>query len=1091
MAFASRSVQATITDDVAPGATVSLIEVQSGQTLGTTFTDPDGKFILKYSNGFKPTNGVLYYFEAVKGLAGANGRPNAVGSDAVRVRTIASYQKGGWRTLTNSGASTTISITPMTTALSVVVSLRLGTSKPIDPSTLFGAIKAGRPQGNYPDTVVLPDPGLVPLSMVQDAYDLVIEALASERDPVRWIAIDSVNLNQVLLPEVPFSITFLNPRKQLIGQELMLVGSNFSRVTAENEVHFTADGGGRIPAERVGEVSSDLSTLRVKVPAGAISGPVYLTIAGKTVTTDPEAWFQLDVRDGHSVVRTMQGQTYLFVANPGMNTVSRISPSGEVVPFITSATHPQLSSPQALTFGPDEALYVACGGSAKRVFRIAFDAAANPLPATIYSGALANPAGMAFAPNGDLLVSDLEAPNRIYRIASSSTAVSLAQPTTSLALAGVPLNQPRGLSFGSDGALYVANTDSNNVLRIDLAAGIASTALSGLSKPWSVAFDSKNNLYVSNNGGDSIYRKDALSGLVSAFASLPTPGGLDADPSGYIYCADNVSNQIYQVNSQGDARLFATGLSSPMGIHVDDEGIFVLTEAGRILKISHADKALSLFADGLSDGRDLYRDAAKNFYVYHPALGRVTRLTPAGEVDTYLPVSNVSDIYVSGNKLYLKKSDTLRPDAAWSGQGGIEIRNLSTWGVVEDSQQAYVRDPVGIAFDNSNGPFKDGLYIAQHDDRSIVKMDKNQRFTPFLNASNAPELAKPYDVWVEPSNGNVWVSVYGTGTADDGLYVYSPAGTQLKNFSTVVNRPCKFGFDGTTLFLADYNGHKVLKLDRNIDNPAWAATTHYALGTNARALAFDTATQTMYIAGNGTIYKVPNYLAPTPASHTAYHAFNAMDLHFHTDGYLYAANGYSWKIEKNGSVRTEYQRSAGTLSDFAWRASDGAIWHSDRKGRLSPWTNDENTQQWGGMPNYKKDGAIAVDGSGNWVSVNRVTCSGQHITVGWQDGTQTTPRFFNTSLCSTLPEPELVHGGGSRLFMAINPTGQLMRYDTADNSFVQVAKKYANTDFSHGLAVHGGILYHSIKTRHQLDRYNATTNADLGTLLVGLIAPEL
>ena len=52
--FGGRTVQADIKDDIAPGATISLIEVQSGQTMSTTRTDAAGKFVLTFSNGFKP-----------------------------------------------------------------------------------------------------------------------------------------------------------------------------------------------------------------------------------------------------------------------------------------------------------------------------------------------------------------------------------------------------------------------------------------------------------------------------------------------------------------------------------------------------------------------------------------------------------------------------------------------------------------------------------------------------------------------------------------------------------------------------------------------------------------------------------------------------------------------------------------------------------------------------------------------------------------------------------------------------------------------------------------------------------------------------
>ena len=1098
--FGSRSIQATITDDVAPGATVSLIDVATGRTVSTTYTDPDGRFILKYSNGFKPINGALYYFEAVKGLKGGADTPNAVGADAIRVRTIASYRRGGWLTLTNSGASTQIVINPMTTALSVVVSLRQGTAKPIDASTLFGAIRRGQGQGEFPDALTLPDTALVPVSLVQDAYRLVIDALAKERDPVRWITLDSQNPNQVRLPDVPFSIKYLSPGIQEIGKELDLVGVNFAGTPAENLVSFRSDGGW-IPAT-VLSVLPDLTRLRVVVPQGAINGAIRLQIGDKFLTSDTP--FQLAVVDGHSVVRSEGGQPYLYAANASLGTIARISPTGESAPYIQG-----LTSPQALTFGPDGALYVACGGAKQRVVRIAFDSDLKPQPPTDYSGAIPNPSGIAFdLVNGDpklaaLYVSDRTA-NRLYRIEppASVEAAAMPQVTAALTPTGFPLNGPRGLSFGADGRLYVANSLGNNVLAVDLTSQTTAEFVSGLGLPWSVAFDSKGNFYVSSNTGNSIFRRDAQTNVLSAFASVPSPGGLDADASGYIYCADNKSNQVYLVNSLGETRMLATGISSPMGIHVDADGLFVLTGSGQLLKIAHGEGTLSVLADGLTGAEDLGRDSSGNFYAYQKSLNRISKITPAGRVTPFLGLANTSDIYVKGTKLYLKKTNTRLPDDSdWSNFAGVEVRDVSNPAVVEKTYRSYLSDAGGMAFDTGTGAYQDWLYVANIMDGTVVRLKpgaggalaSHQAFR-FLDKSNAPELSRPWDVWVDPANGNVWVSDQGADASKDGLYVYNSAGTRIKDYSGIVDRPLKFGFDGTRLYLANYGGNQVLEINRTTG----AVVKAYNV-TNPRSITFD-GTSRMFVStwdgsssSNRWIYTIDNYQVANVTAQ--YYNILAYDM-LYRGGNLYVVGGSSFKIAADRSRADRFKSSRGTLYDYAVR-KDGQAFHITRDGRLAKWDTD-----WDGeisaMIEYAGGGPVVVDGNGNWFSTFMTGCSTKDLFMGKlapaspAEDYQQTPFRYATDDC-WVPETNMASDGGNLVFVTANPRGALYRLNTATLAWNELGKRYGITDRSLGVSVYGGKVYQTIMSRHQIDVYDAnlTSNAYLQTLPVGLVSPEL
>lgn len=1096
VSFSARSIQASIKDDIAPGATISLIEVQSGRVLTTARTDADGTFVLKYSNGFKPQENAIYYFEAIKGLAAGVGQPNAVGADAVRVRTIASYRRGGWVTLSSGTVGRSIYINPMTTALAVVVSLRETTTAKLDPRTLFGAIKVGRPQGAYPDAVEIADPSL--RSLVQRTYELVMDALQKERDPMRWVALNPDNPNVVYLPAIPFSIKLLSPSIQQIGGNIDIIGTNFADTVDGNKVSFMSDAGW-LPAT-VNSVSPDLTRLNVTVPSGAVNGRIRLEIDGKILASDYD--FQVAVVDGHSVVRN----NLLYVANPGLNTITAISPTGEVTPVITN-----LPSPKALTFGPDNALYVACGGTERKVVRIPFGADSKPVISqkTTYSGTIADPSGMAFGPSGDLFVADIGLPNRIYRVASSSTPVSLPQTTTSMDLTGVPLNGPRGLSFGADGkTLYVANSNANNVLAIDTESRHASEFLSGLSRPWSLAFDSKGNFYVSNNTGNSIFRLEG--GVLSAFASVPSPGGLDADPSGYIYCADNVSNQIYVINSQGEARMLATGVSSPMGVHVgveknaqnqDETVLYTVTEGGQILRASLTTQTLSVFADGLTGAETLARDSDGNFYVFQRSLRRISRVSKNGAITGFLPVSNVNNIYVSGTKLYLSKSNTHHPDGAWSSLGGIEVRDLSNWAATEKIHLSFIRDVYGMTFDDSAaGAYRNWVYFANYGDRSVSRMDPTLKIKPFLssvprpNAVTRTELAgQPTDVWVNPSNGQVWVVVHGTSTANDGLYVYDPvSGAQLADYSAVVNRPIKIDYDGAYLYLADYGSNRVRKLD-----PANGAVLKDYAVTGARALTFDTAANVMYVGTqSGVIYKVANYSGATPDAAAVYYSkipYTSGDLMF-SDGAVHVAIIHndvksSYRIDPDASTHYVHRNHYQTISDFAKRKSDGAIFLATRLGHYSGWGSNHA---------YTTGSLLAsaitasVDGRGNWVALFEYNSSGMRIMVGKEDDTEQSTSHTISRSTAWVRETAMTSDGNGNVFIVTNPGAKLHRFTTTDGSLLAFANRnYGSTDRGFGVAVSGGKVYQTVKTQHRIDVFNAVTGAFEGLLPIGLVTPEL
>jgi streptogramin lyase len=122
------------------------------------------------------------------------------------------------------------------------------------------------------------------------------------------------------------------------------------------------------------------------------------------------------------------------------------------------------------------------------------EAAATPEGASINSAPLDGPRTIVMAPNGDLYLA-LREGNTIYRIdAKTQTLHHIAGtgehgytgdggPAIQATFGGTATGQtarvagPKGLAYGPNGSLYIADTESHTIRRIDLKTGIISTVL--------------------------------------------------------------------------------------------------------------------------------------------------------------------------------------------------------------------------------------------------------------------------------------------------------------------------------------------------------------------------------------------------------------------------------------------------------------------------------------------------------------------------------------------------------------------------------------------------------------------------------------
>jgi sugar lactone lactonase YvrE len=89
---------------------------------------------------------------------------------------------------------------------------------------------------------------------------------------------------------------------------------------------------------------------------------------------------------------------------------------------------------------------------------------------------------------------------------------------------------PAGIAVDGAGDLFVADTNSGKILRVDAKTSALTTAASGLRSPGAITFDNNANLYVAEQGANRIV-KFASMGVDPANLTLTAPAALPAPPA--------------------------------------------------------------------------------------------------------------------------------------------------------------------------------------------------------------------------------------------------------------------------------------------------------------------------------------------------------------------------------------------------------------------------------------------------------------------------------------------------------------------------------------------------------------------------------
>ena len=239
------------------------------------------------------------------------------------------------------------------------------------------------------------------------------------------------------------------------------------------------------------------------------------------------------------------GDGNLYVLDSANHTIRKVTPAGEVTTFAGSGSS-----------GSDDGTGTAASFNYPR--GVAVDGDGNLYVADTYNSTIrkVTPAGVVttFAGSGSYGSDD-----------GTGTAASFADP--------------RGVAFGGDGNLYVADTNNHSIRKVTPAGVVTTLAGSGSSgsddgtgtaagfgEVMGAAFDGDGNLYVADAGNNTI-RKITPAGEVTTLAGsagssgsingigpaarFSSPRGVAVDGDGNLYVTDTYNSKIRKVTPAG------------------------------------------------------------------------------------------------------------------------------------------------------------------------------------------------------------------------------------------------------------------------------------------------------------------------------------------------------------------------------------------------------------------------------------------------------------------------------------------------------------------------------------------------------------
>ena len=407
------------------------------------------------------------------------------------------------------------------------------------------------------------------------------------------------------------------------------------------------------------------------------------------------------------------------------------------------------------------------------------------------------------------------------------------------------LSYPSGLALDPSGAVYIADTGNQRVVKLDSAgvevADLFDTLWSawdeGQMEPGSVALDGAGCVYVSDWNNYVVIKFDAQGNQLAIFNvshSLQTgerfywvPMTVAVDASGNVWVANFVEDYILtptvltqfsfsyyitkfapngtlllQFNSS-DSTVFQL---EPNDLAVDAQGNLWAADTwnGRIVQISPSGVELGAYTNGalpFIEPMGVAVDSSNNMYVADGALQAIVKLSPTGQVlarfagdnpSRFRPTAVVLD---SANNMYVSDEESARV-VKLSPQGAV----LQVFNTTRPPLSWWLR---GVAVDAARN-----VYLVDADLNRVVKWAPNGTHL----YSYTGQLRYPSDVAVD-AGGDVWVADYERNR----VVRFLNNGSQVATFTTsnpTLSYPEGLVIDPRTgyLYIADTDNSRIAVL---------------------------------------------------------------------------------------------------------------------------------------------------------------------------------------------------------------------------------------------------------------------------------------
>jgi virginiamycin B lyase len=222
---------------------------------------------------------------------------------------------------------------------------------------------------------------------------------------------------------------------------------------------------------------------------------------------------------------------------------------------------------------------------------------------------------------------------------------SLAAGTTPTVIRLPPGSGPRGIVFGSDGALYIAesgtNIGGNAIGRLVTTTGALRQFFlpAGAGGPWGIAVGPDRKIWFTEVSSGKVGRLDPETGAIREF-QLPTansqPQGIVAGADGALWGTEAAGNRIFRMTTDGRATEYRipTPKSVPVAIAPGRYGYLWVSEleGGKLLRVSRKGRMKEFPLPAGARPYGLVSAPDGNVWFADRGRNRIGQVTPAGRV---------------------------------------------------------------------------------------------------------------------------------------------------------------------------------------------------------------------------------------------------------------------------------------------------------------------------------------------------------------------------------------------------------------------------------------------------------------------------